>query len=98
MASYPFRSGVNVGTIPTFGTIDISASYKLPMDGVRLNLSVQNLFSCSGGTYTPPTFLSGANPGTVTSGHRCGFGESHIEMINMPEIGTMAFLGIRIDR
>ena len=98
VASYPFRSGVNVGTIPTFGTIDISASYKLPMDGVRLNLSVQNLFSCSGGTYTPPTFLSGANPGTVTSGHRCGFGESHIEMINMPEIGTMAFLGIRIDR
>ena len=95
---YGFRSGVNVGKVPTFGTIDLSASYKLPIDGMRLNVSVQNLFSCSAGTYTAPTFLAATNPGTVTGSRRCGFGEEHNEMINMPAIGTMIFVGVRIDR
>jgi hypothetical protein len=30
--------------------------------------------------------------------HKCGFGRKHKEMINMPDIGTMAFLGVRFQR
>ena len=29
---------------------------------------------------------------------KCGFGEKHREMVNMPEIGTMVFLGVRYSR
>lgn len=31
-------------------------------------------------------------------GDNCGFGEKHYEMINMPSIGTMVFLGLRYTR
>jgi len=29
---------------------------------------------------------------------KCGFGVKHVEMLNSPELGTTAFLGLRIDR
>ena len=95
---YQFLSGINNGKIPTFSTFDVTAGYKLPTLGASLNLSVQNLFACRGGTSTVDGWLAAAKPLKYTAGQECGLGKKHIEMINMPEIGTMAFLGIRFDR
>jgi hypothetical protein len=38
------------------------------------------------------------NSGYMTAGSGCGFNRSHIEMVNMPAIGTMTFLGLRLQR
>ena len=95
---YNFRSGVNVGSIPTFGTIDVMYSWKTPMEGVRLTAQVQNLFTCVGGEFVQAVFLSSANKSRNTDDNKCGVNQSHIEMINMPAVGTMAFVGVRIDR
>jgi len=99
--SYYFRSGTNTGIIPTFGTLDASLSYRLPatFSNSQLQLSVANLFGCTteGVTYSTPT---GGQPNSVlaTEDSGCGFGRKHIEMINMPQIGTMLFLGVRYSR
>ena len=95
---YKFLSGINNGRIPTFSTFDVTAGYKLPTLGASINLSVQNLLACRGGTSTVNGWLAASKPLTYTAKQECGFGKKHIEMINMPEIGTMAFLGIRFDR
>jgi len=95
---YDFRSGINVGHVPTFNTFDFTAGYKLPTIGARINLSVQNLFACRAGTSTVNGWLAATRPLKYTSKRECGIGQKHIEMINMPEIGTIAFLGIRFDR
>ena len=95
---YKFLSGINNGRIPTFSTFDVTAGYKLPMIGATINMSVQNLFACRGGKSSINGWLAAARPLTYVSKQECGLGKKHIEMINMPEIGTMAFLGIRWDR
>ncbi len=95
---YDFRSGINVGHIPTFDTFDFTAGYRLPALNGRINLSVQNLFSCRSGTSTIDGWLAATKPLKYTPNSECGFGKKHIEMINMPEIGTMVFLGFRWDR
>jgi outer membrane receptor for ferrienterochelin and colicins len=95
---YDFRSGINVGHIPTFNTFDFTAGYRLPAVNGRINLSVQNLFSCSSGTSTVDGWLAATKPLKYTPKSECGFGKKHIEMINMPEIGTMVFLGFHWDR
>ncbi|MEO5904165.1 MAG: TonB-dependent receptor [Gemmatimonadaceae bacterium] len=95
---YKFLSGINNGRIPTFSTFDITAGYKLPALGASINLSVQNLLACRGGTSAINGWLAAAKPLIYTAKQECGLGKKHIEMINMPEIGTMAFLGIRFDR
>ena len=95
---YRFLSGINNGKIPTFSTFDITAGYKIPSVGASINLSVQNLFACRGGTSTVNGWLAATRPLIYEKDRKCGFGKKHIEMINMPEIGTMAFLGIRWDR
>lgn len=95
---YHFLSGVNNGKIPTFSTFDFTAGYKLPFTGTSLNLSVQNLFACRGGTSTINGWLAAAKPSIYTKKQECGFNMKHIEMINMPQIGTMAFLGVRWER
>ncbi|MEO8576071.1 MAG: TonB-dependent receptor [Gemmatimonadales bacterium] len=95
---YRFLSGINNGKIPTFSTFDFTAGYKLPTLGASINLSVQNLFACRGGTSTVNGWLAAARPLIYNKKQECGLGKKHIEMINMPEIGTMAFLGIRWDR
>ncbi len=95
---YHFLSGINNGKVPTFSTFDVTAGYKLPTLGASLNLSVQNLLACRGGTSTIDGWLAAKKPLKYTAKQECGFGKKHIEMINMPEIGTMAFLGIRFDR
>ncbi|MEO7368235.1 MAG: TonB-dependent receptor, partial [Gemmatimonadaceae bacterium] len=88
---YHFLSGINNGKVPTFSTFDVTAGYKLPALGASVNLSVQNLLACRGGTSTINGWLAAAKPLTYTAKQECGFGKKHIEMINMPEIGTMAF-------
>ncbi|MEO8192751.1 MAG: TonB-dependent receptor [Gemmatimonadales bacterium] len=95
---YHFLSGVNNGKIPTFSTFDFTAGYKLPTLGASINLSVQNLFACRGGTSTINGWIAATRPSIYNKKQECGLGKKHIEMINMPEIGTMAFLGIRWDR
>jgi outer membrane receptor for ferrienterochelin and colicins len=80
---YRFLSGINQGRIPTHATLDVSLRYRIPNTGVRLNATAQNLFAC------------GADePGASRS---CGLDERHIQMVNMPAIGTMVFLGIQWD-
>lgn len=81
---YSFASGINVGTIPTFTTLDMNLGYQLQRFGnPLLQLSVNNLFTCQS-----------AKDATQSDG--CGFRQKHLEMINMPEIGTMVFLGVRV--
>jgi outer membrane receptor protein involved in Fe transport len=97
---YTFTSGVNRGIIPSFGTLDFSASY-LVRSGTRITLQAQNLFGCVGGTSTPPAagISSSATTGnaTYTVKQSCGFGQTHQEMLNMPAIGPLVFLGVRWD-
>jgi iron complex outermembrane receptor protein len=95
---YSFLSGVNVGIIPSFGTLDFSASYLIPGSHTRITLQAQNLFACSGGTSTPPaTGIASGVAATYTVKQSCGFGQTHQEMLNMPAIGPLVFLGVRWD-
>lgn len=103
---YYFRSGTNTGVIPTFGTLDASLSYKLPSQfrDATLQLSVANLLGCTSEnvTYSTPVVTAPAvaqpNSQIATRDKGCGFGRKHVEMINMPQIGTMVFLGLRYSR
>ena len=99
---YYFRSGSNSGVIPTFGTLDANVGYKLPFAAnAQLNVGVNNLFSCTGEnpTYATPTVTAPAiaQPNSILASEDrgCGFNRKHIEMINMPAIGTMVFVGMR---
>jgi outer membrane receptor for ferrienterochelin and colicins len=98
---YYFRSGTNTGVIPTFGTLDMNISAKVPrIDNALVNLSVGNLFTCSAlnVTYEPvSTAFPQPNQRIATEDRKCGFDRKHREMINMPEIGMMAFLGVRFN-
>ena len=98
VTGYDFLSGVNVGHIPGFSTFDVGASYRLMDSGARLNLSVQNLLSCRAGTVAPFGYIASGRASIYTQDRQCGVGKKHIEMLNSPEIGTMLFLGVRIDR
>ncbi|MEJ2540232.1 MAG: TonB-dependent receptor [Gemmatimonadota bacterium] len=84
VTGYEFRSGINAGKIPTFETVDVMMSTALWSTGADLNIGVSNLFTCRS-----------ANPATGDEERACGFGEEHIEMVNMPSIGTNFFLGVR---
>jgi iron complex outermembrane receptor protein len=103
---YYFRSGTNTGVIPTFGTLDASLSYKLPSQfrDATLQLSVANILGCTSEnvTYSTPVVTAPAvaqpNSRIATRDEGCGFGRKHVEMINMPQIGTMVFLGLRYHR
>ena len=90
---YFFRSGINAGAIPRFSTFAVNAGYNLPRWHSAVSLTIDNAYTCSYGRYTLGT--TQAPPGTLDKTRKCGFGQSHSEMINMPEIGTMAFLGVR---
>ncbi len=97
--SYFFRSGSNLGVIPTFGTLDASVNVKAPsLQNVLVNLSVSNLFSCTAKSVTYVAGTAPANSQIATEDRGCGFNRKHSEMINMPQIGTMVFLGMRISR
>jgi outer membrane receptor for ferrienterochelin and colicins len=81
---YFFASGINKGTIPTFTTLDANVGYRLRKLNTTLTLGVSNLFTCRN-----------ANPLDKADSDKCGFGEEHFEMVNMPSIGTMIFIGGR---
>jgi iron complex outermembrane receptor protein len=98
VSKYDFTSGVNVGVIPTFTTGDVNLGYALPALGAHLNFSLQNLFSCTGGTSTPNGLIAAGRRAIYTATGECGFGKKHIEMLNAPPVGTMAFVGIRWER
>lgn len=83
---YYFNSGINKGRIPTFNTLDVNVGYRIPQFHSQVNLAVANLFNCHQNDPTLPD-----------EGASCGFGVKHTEMINMPAIGTMVFLGVRVD-
>jgi outer membrane receptor for ferrienterochelin and colicins len=95
---YHFVSGVNVGRVPTFNSFDVRLGYDIPQYGMRVNLSVQNLFSCRKGVSTPDGWIAAGRPAIYTADSECGFGQKHAEMLNVPEVGTMVFLGIRYQR
>ncbi len=86
VTGYRFNSGINKGKIPTFNTLDFTLAYDLERFGSQLMLNVSNLFGCRS---------ADAETGKDAE---CGFGVRHREMVNMPEIGTMVFLGIRYHR
>ena len=90
---YYFRSGVNRGFIPSFTTLDANLGYRLDRYNTTLSLGVSNLFACSGRFSYADTDLLFATP--TNEERACGFGEKHTEMINMPEIGAMVFLGVK---
>ncbi|MEO6444121.1 MAG: TonB-dependent receptor [Gemmatimonadaceae bacterium] len=94
---YLFRSGVNYGTVPTFGTLDVNYSVRTPWNGVRLTAQVQNLFACAG-EFQPAKWVAAANKATVSETSKCGFGQQHVEMVSAPALGSMVFVGARFDR
>src|SRR5439155_17645051 len=60
VSAYFFRSGTNVGVIPTFGTLDATLSLKLPqLQNTLMNVSVSNLYSC---TATNVVYKTGTTP------------------------------------
>ncbi len=94
---YQFQSGVHSGRIPGLLAFDFNVGKRIT-SGATVNFSVQNLFACTSGGTTPPLFLNAALPATYTPGWGCGLGRKHIELLNMPALGSMAFLGVRFDR
>jgi len=98
VAGYNFRSGVNYGHIPTFTTLDMSLGYKLPIEGTRLNVNLQNFFTCRSGKTVPNGYIASGRQSLYSPDATCGFGKVHSEMINMPPLGGLLTVGIRWDR
>lgn len=94
---YQFLSGVHNGRIPGFAGLDFNIGRRLNSTTV-LNVQVQNAFVCTSGTSVPPAFLNAALPAAYGRGWGCGLGRRHIELLNMPAIGSMMFVGLRVDR
>lgn len=94
---YQFLSGVHNGRIPGIIAFDFNVGHRINA-GTTVNFSVQNLFACTSGTTTAPIYLNAALPATYNRGWGCGLGRKHVELLNMPALGSMAFLGIRFDR
>ncbi|HEX2189546.1 MAG TPA: TonB-dependent receptor [Longimicrobiaceae bacterium] len=94
---YYFRSGINMGVIPTFSTLDMNLGYKLPALNTTLQLGVSNLFTCSQDDERPFEYAASdaLKQRPTNKSRKCGFGLKHQEMINMPSIGTMLFIGAR---
>lgn len=96
---YYFRSGTNTGVIPTFGSLDANVSVKLRrLQNALITLGVSNLFSCTAEDVVYTTGLTPPNSKIASENRGCGFDKKHIEMINMPQIGAMGFLGFRVTR
>lgn len=93
VTGYLFRSGINLGWIPTFNTLDVNVNYALPKLGMSLNAAVQNAYSCVA-EYT----VERPSQKVTDSKTECGFDQRHREMVNMPKIGTMLFVGLRYNR
>ncbi|CAN5776733.1 hypothetical protein BH23GEM11_BH23GEM11_18150 [soil metagenome] len=78
---YTFTSGINRGEIPTHAGLDLSLRYRFAGTGLTVNATAQNLLACGS---------------DVPDGEReCGFDQRHIQMINMPAIGSVFLVGMR---
>jgi iron complex outermembrane receptor protein len=93
VGEYYFRSGANRGFVPEFTTLDANLGYRLDRFNTTVSLGVSNLFTCGGRFQYADADVLFAKP--EKENRSCGFGEKHTEMINMPEIGTMVFLGLK---
>ncbi|HET6762716.1 MAG TPA: hypothetical protein VFH27_03565, partial [Longimicrobiaceae bacterium] len=100
---YYFRSGINMGQIPNFTGMDFSLGYRMPQYHSLINLNVANAFSCVG-NFTYASSLPATDPrrnsdplnkNPISEDRSCGFNKRHSEMIKMPEVGTMVFLGVQ---
>ncbi len=80
---YHFNSGINQGRIPTHTGLDLSLNYDIPGTGLRINAAARNLFACGSD-----------EPGGDRS---CGIDQRHIQMVNMPAVGSVFLLGLRWD-
>lgn len=101
VGGYYFRSGVNTGIVPTFGSLDASVQLRIPrLESTLISLGVSNLYSCTSEdvTYSSPAAPAPPNSVIASRDKGCGMNRKHVEMINMPAIGTMAFLGVRWTR
>jgi outer membrane receptor for ferrienterochelin and colicins len=94
---YYFRSGINMGVIPTFTTLDLSAGYRVPRLNTTAILGVSNLYTCSQDEDQPFTYAAtdAVRRHPTNAARKCGLGLKHNEMINMPAVGTMLFIGAR---
>jgi outer membrane receptor for ferrienterochelin and colicins len=92
-----FRSGINMGVIPTFTTSDINAAYRVERLNATFSLGVSNLFTCSQDEDVPFAYAADdlVRKSPTNAERKCGIGMKHAEMINMPAIGTMMFIGAR---
>jgi outer membrane receptor for ferrienterochelin and colicins len=69
------------------------------IQSAMINLTVSNLFSCTSENVVYSTPTGGQPFSRIASRDRgCGLDRKHMEMVNMPQIGTMMFLGIRYNR
>jgi hypothetical protein len=68
------------------------------MPRTLINVSVSNVYSCGATGVTYKTGTTPANSVIATETRGCGFSKQHREMINMPEIGTMLFVGLRVSQ
>ncbi|MDB4907457.1 MAG: hypothetical protein JWO05_2241 [Gemmatimonadetes bacterium] len=94
---YNFRSGVNFGMIPAFGTLDLNGSYRLNQSA-RIMVQATNLYACTGGTSSAPvTGIASTVPAIYAQKQSCGFGKKHSEMLNSPEVGPTILAGLRFD-
>lgn len=95
VTGYRFRSGINNAWVPTFNTVDLNFSYAVPALRAQINAAVVNAYTCRNNY----TYGTGAQAFDIKKSERvCGFDQGHQEMVNMPEIGTMFFLGVRYSR
>ncbi|HEX8850194.1 MAG TPA: TonB-dependent receptor, partial [Gemmatimonadaceae bacterium] len=98
VAGYNFRSGVHFGHIPTFTSFDLGASTRLPLEGTRLNVSLQNFFTCRSGRVFANGWIASGRQSLYVPNAACGFGLSHGEMLNMPPIGGFLAVSLRWER
>ncbi|HEX2778357.1 MAG TPA: TonB-dependent receptor [Gemmatimonadaceae bacterium] len=98
VTGYDFRSGVHFGHIPTFTTFDLSAGAKLPLEGTRLNVSLQNAFTCRSGRVFANGFIASGRKSLYAPNATCGLGLAHGEMLNMPPVGGFLTVSLRWER
>lgn len=93
---YQFRSAVVWGEVPMYASLDLSASWRLPRSATKITLAGQNLAGCVGGIATQPvTGLSSSSKYTFEPGRKCGLGQKHSELLDMPLLGPTVILGVR---
>jgi outer membrane receptor for ferrienterochelin and colicins len=84
---YDFHSGINNGRIPTFMTTDLTVGYHLERFGTDVLVNLSSPFTCRS-----------ADPAIPGDDGGCGFGQDRREMVNMPMIGSMLVIGLRLNR